>query len=79
MATNLEEGKFLLKPVKCHLKIDLVSHPACAEGFGFGLVWFGFMPHQPSWVINAKSILWINSSISENLVLYTYSLVLFDP
>ena len=34
-----------------------------------GLIWFGFMAHQPLKVINAKSIfIHINSFISNNLV-----------
>ena len=40
----------------------------------FGLVWFGFMVHQPLLFINAKSnLIQINSSISSNSVLYKYS------
>ena len=34
MATGLEEGKTLnSKPVKLYLKIGLLLHSACAEGF----------------------------------------------
>ena len=43
----------------------------------FRLVWFSFKPHQSPRVINAKSIfIHINSSISNNPVLYKYSFCL---
>ena len=37
------------------------------------LIWFGFMTHQTFWVINAKSILYINNSISNNSVEHKYT------
>ena len=34
MVTGLREENSELNPFKLHLKIKLVSHPACAEGLG---------------------------------------------